>query len=127
METVILELNATINECIEAYKNVDSWAKPSGVPFNIQFSAMKPTVYKQPKGVALIIGPFNVSWFFVTLLFLRSDVQLRTPSVSNFMQSRYYGMDRHGCYLSLVTNPVHFSLSVGRSDCSRMSYRGENV
>ena len=61
METIVLELNATITECITAYKNVDSWAKPSGVPLSMQFTAMKPSVYKQPKGVALIIGPFNVS------------------------------------------------------------------
>lgn len=60
-ETNFLELDGIALEVVEAYKNVARWAKPEGVPFDFRFFAMRPTIIKQPKGVALIIGPFNVS------------------------------------------------------------------
>ncbi|KAG9038256.1 hypothetical protein FRB95_002217 [Tulasnella sp. JGI-2019a] len=59
LETGALELHGTIGECVAAWKNVDKWAKPDGVPFHSTFSVMSPTIYKQPKGVGLVIGPFN--------------------------------------------------------------------
>ncbi|KAG8992632.1 hypothetical protein FRB94_011418 [Tulasnella sp. JGI-2019a] len=59
IEVGVLEINGTIGECIDAWKNVDKWAKPEGVPFDLTFGVMKPTIFKQPKGVGLVIGPFN--------------------------------------------------------------------
>ncbi|KAG8862640.1 hypothetical protein FRB96_001199 [Tulasnella sp. 330] len=59
LEVGALELHGTIGECVTAWKNLDKWAKPEGVPFDLTFGVMKPTIYKQPKGVALVIGPFN--------------------------------------------------------------------
>ena len=54
-------MNGTLAEIVEAIKNVEKWAKPEGVPFDMTFAAMRPRIYKVPKGVGLIIGPFNVS------------------------------------------------------------------
>ncbi|KAG8881405.1 hypothetical protein FRB97_009600 [Tulasnella sp. 331] len=59
LEVGALEIHGTINECIEAWKNVDNWAKPDSVPFDLNFGVMRPKIYKQPKGVGLVIGPFN--------------------------------------------------------------------
>lgn len=44
---------------MEAYKNVDSWAKPEKPPLAINWMFMRPVMYKEPKGVVLIISPFN--------------------------------------------------------------------
>ncbi|KAG8967433.1 hypothetical protein FRC03_009953 [Tulasnella sp. 419] len=62
-ETNMLELSATISEAVEAYNNVEKWSKPTVPPWTIQFSAMKPKVFKEAKGVGLIIGPFNFPVF----------------------------------------------------------------
>ncbi|KAG9012565.1 hypothetical protein FRB94_005500 [Tulasnella sp. JGI-2019a] len=59
LETAILELNGIIGECITAWKNVDKWTKPKRAPFNRTFCVMHPKIYKQPKGVGLVIAPFN--------------------------------------------------------------------
>jgi acyl-CoA reductase-like NAD-dependent aldehyde dehydrogenase len=42
-----------------AYKNIDSWTKPEKVPFNINWFALSPKVYKEAKGTVLLITPFN--------------------------------------------------------------------
>jgi aldehyde dehydrogenase (NAD+) len=42
-----------------AYKKVSKWAAPDGVPFDINTFALRGKVFKDPQGVALIIGPFN--------------------------------------------------------------------
>ncbi|KAG8912221.1 hypothetical protein FRC02_006106 [Tulasnella sp. 418] len=62
-ETNMLELSAAIAEAVEAYNNVEKWSKPTVPPWTIQFSAMKPKVFKEAKGVCLIIGPFNFPIF----------------------------------------------------------------
>ncbi|KAG8881407.1 hypothetical protein FRB97_009602 [Tulasnella sp. 331] len=60
MESTTIELNGIISECVEAWKNVDTWAQPdSAFSFASRLSVMRPKVYKQPKGVGLVIGPFN--------------------------------------------------------------------
>lgn len=43
----------------EAYKNVSSWAKPERKSTSLFFMATNPTVYKEPKGVVLVISPWN--------------------------------------------------------------------
>ncbi|KAG8881408.1 hypothetical protein FRB97_009603 [Tulasnella sp. 331] len=60
LEVNALELHSTIGECVTAWKNVDKWAKPEGVPFDMTFGVMSPKMYKQPKGLGLVIGPFNI-------------------------------------------------------------------
>ncbi|KAM6503217.1 NAD-aldehyde dehydrogenase [Amanita muscaria] len=59
LESYFLEINPTIGDIKTAYKNVEKWSKPEKPPFNINFVAMRPVIYKDPKGVVLIISPFN--------------------------------------------------------------------
>lgn len=48
-----------------AYSNVEKWAKPERAPLSLNFSAMRPVIRKEPKGVVLIIGPFNYPIFLL--------------------------------------------------------------
>ncbi|KAJ7311505.1 NAD-aldehyde dehydrogenase [Mycena albidolilacea] len=59
LESNLLEINGSIAELMEAYKNVDSWAKPEKPSLAINWMFMRPVMYKEPKGVVLIISPFN--------------------------------------------------------------------
>ncbi|KAG9008933.1 hypothetical protein FRB94_005499 [Tulasnella sp. JGI-2019a] len=67
LETAALEINSIIDECVTAWKNVDKWAKSKKIPFASTFRAMKFSIrrtielniHPQPKGVGLVIGPFN--------------------------------------------------------------------
>ncbi|KAG6829108.1 hypothetical protein H0H92_005650 [Tricholoma furcatifolium] len=59
LEGHFLEINASIAEAKEAYSNVEKWAKPEKPGFSINFSPMRPVIYKEPKGVVLVISPFN--------------------------------------------------------------------
>jgi aldehyde dehydrogenase (NAD+)/aldehyde dehydrogenase (NAD(P)+) len=63
METFILEVGATLTEAVNAYHNVAKWSKPERAPFSFNWFAMKPTIRKEPKGVVLIITPFNYPVF----------------------------------------------------------------
>jgi len=54
-----IEINGTISEAVSAFHNVAKWSKPERAPWSFNFFAMKPTIRKEPKGVALIISPFN--------------------------------------------------------------------
>ncbi|KAF8579074.1 aldehyde dehydrogenase [Ramaria rubella] len=58
-ETRMTDVFGIIGEALYAYKNIDSWVKPEKPPFDVQWFAFSPTLYKEPKGVALIISPFN--------------------------------------------------------------------
>jgi len=54
-----LEINASITEVRNAWANVDKWAKPEKPPFSIMGTPMRRVIYKEPKGVVMIISPFN--------------------------------------------------------------------
>jgi aldehyde dehydrogenase (NAD+) len=54
-----LEINPSISEAKTAYSCVEGWAKFQRAPFSFNFFAMSPTIRKEPKGVVLIISPFN--------------------------------------------------------------------
>lgn len=58
-----LELMPTISEVLTQIKNVEKWSKPTRPPFSINFFAMRPLIRKEPKGVVLIISPFNYPVF----------------------------------------------------------------
>jgi len=62
-ESMIMEFSAAIKEATEAYYGVEKWAKPEGVPFSLDSFLMRPTIRKEPKGVVLIIVPFNYPIF----------------------------------------------------------------
>ncbi|KAN0116179.1 Aldehyde/histidinol dehydrogenase [Russula decolorans] len=59
MESIVIETSNTIAEAVNAYHNVAKWSKPERAPWSFNFFAMKPTIRKEPKGVVLIISPFN--------------------------------------------------------------------
>lgn len=54
-----IEIGGTLSEAVDAYHNVAKWSKPESARWSFNFFAMKPTILKQPKGVVLIISPFN--------------------------------------------------------------------
>ncbi|KAI9509301.1 NAD-aldehyde dehydrogenase [Russula earlei] len=58
-ETTILELGSTLTEVMTAYHNVAKWSKPEKARWSLNYFAMNPTIRKEPKGVVLIISPFN--------------------------------------------------------------------
>ncbi|KAG6865231.1 hypothetical protein C0991_004289 [Blastosporella zonata] len=59
LEGHFLEINASIAEVKDAHSNVEKWAKPEKPAFSLNFSAMRPVMYKEAKGVVLVISPFN--------------------------------------------------------------------
>ncbi|CAE7171007.1 unnamed protein product, partial [Rhizoctonia solani] len=59
VESSFLEINSLIKESVDVYKSVDKWARPEKAPFSLNFAPMNPVVRKEPKGVVLIISPFN--------------------------------------------------------------------
>ncbi|KAH0826687.1 Aldehyde/histidinol dehydrogenase [Lanmaoa asiatica] len=59
LETGFLELDSTISDCKIAYDRVDKWARTEKAPFNVNFTAFRPVIRKEAKGVILSISPFN--------------------------------------------------------------------
>ena len=89
----MLEISGIIKDCLIAYRQVDKWAKPEAVPFDLKTHAMGGKVIKDPQGVALIIGPFNyplVSLFIVLLSRICcSSTSLSVVSTRPFCGCRY--------------------------------------
>ncbi|THH26924.1 hypothetical protein EUX98_g7260 [Antrodiella citrinella] len=59
LEADFLDIQPTLNEILLAHKNVEKWNTPDKVPFSVNWFAMSPSIRKDPKGVVLIISPFN--------------------------------------------------------------------
>ncbi|KAI0779139.1 aldehyde dehydrogenase [Irpex lacteus] len=59
LEADFLEINPGIAEARDAYDNVEKWAKTENARWSSTWFAMKPQIRKEPKGVVLIITPFN--------------------------------------------------------------------
>jgi hypothetical protein len=68
-----MELNTAVKEATDAYNNVEKWAKPERVPFSLDSSFTRPTIRKDPKGVVLIIVPFNYPIFLALSPLVRSN------------------------------------------------------
>ncbi|KAK2461146.1 hypothetical protein APHAL10511_006673 [Amanita phalloides] len=69
LECYFLEINPTIENIKNTYNNVGKWAKPERAPFSLQFAAMRPVIYKEAKGVVLIISPFNYPlWLSIPII-----------------------------------------------------------
>ncbi|OBZ72513.1 Aldehyde dehydrogenase family 3 member H1 [Grifola frondosa] len=64
-ETELLDLSPVFSEVRLAYDNVEKWAKPQRAPFSLNWFAMSPTTKAEPKGVVLIIAPFNFPLFLL--------------------------------------------------------------
>ncbi|TFY56827.1 hypothetical protein EVJ58_g7401 [Rhodofomes roseus] len=58
-ESVLLELDPLIGDIKEAYGSVKKWSATEKVRFSPKWFPMGPAIRKEPKGVALIIAPFN--------------------------------------------------------------------
>lgn len=58
-EAYITELGFVFNEINYTLKKIDDWAKPKRVPTNLLNLPSSSYIYNEPKGVVLIIGPWN--------------------------------------------------------------------
>ncbi|KAI0767690.1 NAD-dependent aldehyde dehydrogenase [Fomes fomentarius] len=59
LETEFLDFSATYQDIHDAYNSVEKWATPYKADFNLSFWAMTPKIRPEPKGLILIIAPFN--------------------------------------------------------------------
>ncbi|PIL34991.1 hypothetical protein GSI_02778 [Ganoderma sinense ZZ0214-1] len=59
LETEFLEFAQVYNDVAKAYSSVDKWAAPTRAEFDLGVWAMSPKYTAEPKGVVLIISPFN--------------------------------------------------------------------
>ncbi|KAI0944972.1 hypothetical protein AcV7_001631 [Taiwanofungus camphoratus] len=66
LETSVSELISLINACVYATENLQEWTKPEKPEVEAWRSSWDTTVYKVPKGLALVIGPWNYP-FILTL------------------------------------------------------------
>lgn len=65
IESDLLDLHATLAEATDAYNNVEKWAKTEKARWSFHWFAMGPAIRKEPKGVVLIISPFNFPLFLL--------------------------------------------------------------
>ncbi|GJJ09045.1 hypothetical protein Clacol_003267 [Clathrus columnatus] len=54
-----MDIGVLIGDALYAYKNIDKWVKPETASFDSTYSVFNPVVHHEPKGVVLIIGPYN--------------------------------------------------------------------
>ncbi|TFY58654.1 hypothetical protein EVJ58_g6288 [Rhodofomes roseus] len=66
LETELLEMNGVLLELKDTYDNIEKWSAPKKSPFSLLWFSLSPTTRKEPKGVILVISPFNYP-FFLTL------------------------------------------------------------
>ncbi|KAK0480714.1 NAD-aldehyde dehydrogenase [Armillaria novae-zelandiae] len=59
VEVTFTEIGPSLSEIKEAYSNVEKWAKPEKPGFSMTYTPMRRVIYKQGKGIVLIISPFN--------------------------------------------------------------------
>ncbi|KAG8945083.1 hypothetical protein FRC04_001244 [Tulasnella sp. 424] len=59
LEATAYELDMVVTELMYIYNNFETWAQPQKPPFDIKSWAFSPLIRKVPKGVVLVIGPFN--------------------------------------------------------------------
>ncbi|KLO15667.1 aldehyde dehydrogenase, partial [Schizopora paradoxa] len=59
LESHLMELSCCVNDAVEAYNHVEHWSKTERAPFSMNYFPMGPKIRKEPKGVVLIISPFN--------------------------------------------------------------------
>ncbi|KZT73583.1 aldehyde dehydrogenase [Daedalea quercina L-15889] len=58
-ESNLLEIDSTIGQVKDAYDGVKKWSATERVAFSATWFPMNPSIRKEPKGVVLIIAPFN--------------------------------------------------------------------
>ncbi|OBZ72483.1 Aldehyde dehydrogenase, dimeric NADP-preferring [Grifola frondosa] len=65
LETEMFDFSPVLNEVRLAYDNVEKWAKQQSAPFSLSWFVMSPKLKAEPKGVILIIAPFNFPLFLL--------------------------------------------------------------
>ncbi|EMD33344.1 hypothetical protein CERSUDRAFT_87228 [Gelatoporia subvermispora B] len=65
IETDLFDLSVVVQDVKNAYDHVEKWTRTEKAPFHFNWFAMKPTTRKEPKGVVLIIAPFNYPVFLL--------------------------------------------------------------
>ncbi|KAK7060129.1 Hexadecenal dehydrogenase [Paramarasmius palmivorus] len=69
LESQFFEVASCIGDIKNTYTNLDKWVKPEKPAFSLNWTPMRPIIYKEPKGVCLIISPFNYPvWLTVPVL-----------------------------------------------------------
>ncbi|EJT97582.1 aldehyde dehydrogenase [Dacryopinax primogenitus] len=58
-EVTFIETHIMIGACVYAIKNLRKWMKTEYAPMDMVTGILTPRITKDPKGVGLIIGPFN--------------------------------------------------------------------
>ncbi|KIJ53661.1 hypothetical protein M422DRAFT_25484 [Sphaerobolus stellatus SS14] len=64
-EGTMMDINTLAADALFAYANIDKWAEPYKVPHHPRYSLFNPVIHKEPKGVVLIIGPYNYPFFCI--------------------------------------------------------------
>ncbi|KAG8892014.1 hypothetical protein FRC00_012804, partial [Tulasnella sp. 408] len=59
LESTAAELNGAVMDLMHLHDNFETWAKPEKPGFNLKFWAFGPVIRRVPKGVVLVVGPFN--------------------------------------------------------------------
>lgn len=60
-----MDFGTVYNDIKQAYDNIEKWVKPKSPGFNPKYFVMSPSYAPQPKGVALLIAPFNFPMFLL--------------------------------------------------------------
>lgn len=60
VETRLSETMVIVAECNHALRHLQSWMRPRRIGSNLMFLGTRARVHAVPKGVALIVGPWNV-------------------------------------------------------------------
>ncbi|SJK98417.1 related to aldehyde dehydrogenase [NAD(P)] [Armillaria ostoyae] len=63
IEVSFTEIGPSVSEIKDALSNVEKWSKPEKPAFSMNYTPMRRVIYKQGKGVVLIISPFNYPVF----------------------------------------------------------------
>ena len=85
-EHTSLDLSTAYGEVRSAYANVDKWCKPQGIGFHFNWFAMRPKLTPEPKGVILIIAPFNLPCFLLLSPLVRCPPSPPPPSFAPLCQ-----------------------------------------
>ncbi|KAK7043033.1 Hexadecenal dehydrogenase [Paramarasmius palmivorus] len=80
LESQFFEITSSIVEIKHTYSHIDQWVKPEKPPFSLNWAPMRPVILKEPKGVVLIIAPFNYP-VFLTIPLLASAIAAGNAAV----------------------------------------------
>ncbi|KAE9394091.1 NAD-aldehyde dehydrogenase [Gymnopus androsaceus JB14] len=94
IESRMMDIDTSIGEVKDTLTSFEKWAKPENAPFALNYAAMRPVIRKEPKGLILIISPFNYP-IFLTIPLIASALAAgnaiilkpseNTPATSNLL------------------------------------------